>query len=293
MQAVLVAPGGTPALVDVPVPEPGPNEVLVKIVAAAVNPVDAFTAAGGPREAGWAAPDAVLAMGWDLAGEVVAAGSGAGLRPGVRVAALVADPTVGTFAEYAVLPAADLAVVPDGMSTVDAATLPLAALTAAQALDLTGATSGDLLVTGAAGAVGGFAVTLAARAGWTVTGLARAADADAVRALGACVAIDDLGGRFDAALDGAVLGDPVAARVGDGGVYVGVIPGGEPRTDRIRTVAVSAAADGPRLAGLFELAAQGVLTTRVRTTFPLARFDDALTEAARGGARGKVVITVA
>ncbi|KXP04699.1 zinc-binding dehydrogenase [Tsukamurella tyrosinosolvens] len=292
MQAVHVRPGGAPAIVEVPVPELRAGEVLVRIAAAAVNPVDAFTAAGGPRDAGWAAPDAVLGLGWDLAGEVVAVGDGAAIAPGTRVAAIVADPTVATFAEYVALPAADVAPIPDGIGTVDAAALPLASLTAAQALDLVGEPGGDLLITGAAGAVGGFAVPLAVRAGWTVTGLARPADAEGVRDAGA-EAATGLTGGYDAALDTASLGESVAATVRDGGAYIAVLPGTEPRTDRIRSVAVSVRADGQRLAGLFDLAAQGVLAPRVRATFPLARFDEALAAAATRGARGKVVVTVA
>lgn len=292
MQAVHVRPGGAPAIVEVLVPELRAGEVLVRIAAAAVNPVDAFTAAGGPRDAGWAAPDAVLGLGWDLAGEVVAVGDGAAITPGTRVAAIVADPTVATFAEYVALPAADVAPIPDGIGTVDAAALPLASLTAAQALDLVGEPGGDLLITGAAGAVGGFAVPLAVRAGWTVTGLARPADAEGVRDAGA-EAATGLTGGYDAALDTASLGESVAATVRDGGAYIAVLPGTEPRTDRIRSVAVSVRADGQRLAGLFDLAAQGVLAPRVRATFPLARFDEALAAAATRGARGKVVVTVA
>ncbi|RDB48206.1 zinc-binding dehydrogenase, partial [Tsukamurella tyrosinosolvens] len=98
---------------------------------------------------------------------------------------------------------------------------------------------------------------------------------------------------YDAALDTASLGESVAATVRDGGAYIAVLPGTEPRTDRIRSVAVSVRADGQRLAGLFDLAAQGVLAPRVRATFPLARFDEALAAAATRGARGKVVVTVA
>jgi NADPH:quinone reductase-like Zn-dependent oxidoreductase len=293
MQAVLVALGGLPSLVDVPAPKPGAGEVLVRIAAAAVNPVDAFTAAGGPRDAGWVDADAVLGLGWDLAGEVVSAGEGATLAPGTRVAAIVADPTVATFAEYVALPEAHVAMIPEGVGTVDAAALPLAALTAAQALDLAGPPSGELLITGAAGAVGGFAVTLAARAGWAVTGLARESDRDTVLAFGAARAVTDPSGEYAVVLDAAVLGEAVAALVRDGGTYVGVIPGGEPRTERIRAVAVSAAPDGERLAGLLDLAARGALASRVRTTVPLSRFDEALAEAATSGARGKVVLTVA
>ncbi|MBS4100406.1 alcohol dehydrogenase catalytic domain-containing protein [Tsukamurella paurometabola] len=292
MQAVHVRPGGVPAIVEIPVPDPRPGEVLVRIAAAAVNPVDAFTAAGGPRDAGWVGPDAVLGLGWDLAGEVVAAGDGAAITPGTRVAAIVADPAIATFAQYVALPAADVAPIPDGIGTVDAAALPLASLTAAQALDLAGEPAGDLLITGAAGAVGGFAVPLAVRAGWSVTGLARSSDAEGLRALGAAP-LADLAGGYDAALDTASIGEPVAATVRGGGTYIAVLPGTEPRTDRIRSVAVSVRADGARLASLFDLAAQGVLVPHVRATVPLARFDEALAAAAMRGARGKVVVVVA
>ena len=120
--------------------------------------------------------------------------------------------------------------------------MPLNALTAVQALDLLALEAGQsLLVTGAAGAVGGYAVQLAVRRGLSVTALAREADEAFVRSLGA--------GRFvsgevaprsvDAVLDAAVLGEPALEWVRDGGVFVGVIPHTEPASVRgVRTAAV-------------------------------------------------------
>ncbi len=292
MQAVLVSPGAAPSFVDIPVSQPGPGEMLVQIAAAGVNPVDGFTAAGGPREAGWAPSDAVLGLGWDLAGEVVATGDGASVLVGARVAAIVADSTTPTFSEFVTVPESDVAVIPDGMATTDAAALPLVTLTAAQALDLAGTPPGELLITGAAGAVGAHAVVLAARAGWTVTGLARDADRAFVLGAGAATATVEVDGEYDAVLDAANLGDAAVAAVRDGGRYVGVIPGANPTTERIVSTAVQTVPDGARLAELLGLAAQGVLAPRVRAIVPLARFDAALEEAARSGARGKVVVTV-
>ncbi len=186
--AVVRNPGGPDAIeiLDLPVVEPGPGEVRVEIAAAAVNPVDLAVADGvglidQPERTG---------LGWDFAGIVVAAGPGVDLSVGTRVAGLVDgfDRDFGTYAELLVVPATDLAVVPDGLDLVTASTLPLNGLAAAQILDLLGDAPGDgnwLLVTGAAGAVGGYVAALAPRRGWQVTGLARSEDEQFVRGLGA------------------------------------------------------------------------------------------------------------
>ena len=147
-------------------------------------------------------------LGWDFAGTVVATGPGVDLAVGTRVAGLVAgfDRDFGTYAEQLVVPAADLAVVPDGLDLVAASTVPLNGLAAAQIVDLLGDAPTDgnrLLVTGAAGAVGGYVASLAQDRGWQVTGLARAEDEEFVRSLGADFTTHAEPG-WDAVADGAV-----------------------------------------------------------------------------------------
>src|SRR6202046_3289318 len=160
--AVIRTPGGPDSIefIDLPVAEPGPGEVRVQIVAAPVNPVD-LTVASGPLHA----------MGLINQPEHT------------RVA-----PDFGPYAGQLIVPAPSLAVVPDRLDLAAASTVPLNALTAAQIVDLLGDAPTDgsrLLVTGAAGAVGGYTASLAQDRGWQVTGLARAEDEDFVRSLGA------------------------------------------------------------------------------------------------------------
>ena len=166
--AVVRIPGGPDSIeiIDVPVVEPGPGEVRVRIAAAPVNPVDLATAGGGVHAMGLIRQPKWTGLGWDFAGTVVASGHDVDLAVGTRVAGLVAgfDRDFGTYAEQLVVPTRDLAVVPDGLDLVSASTVPLNGQGAAQIVDLLGAARTDgnrLLVTGAAGAVGGYIASLA------------------------------------------------------------------------------------------------------------------------------------
>ncbi|MCT7353349.1 NADP-dependent oxidoreductase, partial [Streptomyces sp. 15-116A] len=182
--AVVTSFGGPEAvrIVETAVPEPGEREVRIKVAAAALNPVDAAL-----REGVFGGAGTSIGLGWDVAGTVDAAGAGAGWSAGEEVVALhhgMLRP-LGTHADYVVVPADAVARAPRTADAVQAATLPLNALTAAQALDLLDLAPGSsLLVTGAAGAVGGYAVQLAALRGVSVTGLAREDDEEFVRSLG-------------------------------------------------------------------------------------------------------------
>ena len=189
--AVVRTPDGPDSIeiIDVPVVEPGPHEVRVAIAAAPVNPVDLGVASGTFHAMGLINQPERTGLGWDFAGTVVATGPGVDLAIGTRVAGLVVgfDRDYGTYAEQLVVAAGDLAVVPAGLDLVAASTVPLNGLAAAQIVDLLGDASNDgnrLLVTGAAGAVGGYVASLARDRGWHVTGLARAQDEEFVRSLG-------------------------------------------------------------------------------------------------------------
>lgn len=292
MRAAVVRTFGGPEAVEIveaELPEPAARQVRIRVAASALNPVDAGVRAGAFGGAG-----KQIGLGWDVAGTVDATGVATAWNVGDAVVALdygMVAP-LGAHAEYVVVAADAVAKAPATADAVHAATLPLNALTAAQALDLLELTPGrSLLVTGAAGAVGGYAVQLAAHRGVTVTGLAREGDAELVRSLGAAHVTAPEPGAFDAVLDAAVLGETALAWVRDGGAYAGVIPQAQPAPVRgVRTTAVEVSPDGARLAELVRLVDEGVLTLRVAETFAL---DDAAKAHARleeGGVRGRLVL---
>jgi len=295
---VVRTPGGPDSIeiIDLPVAEPGPGEVRVAIAAAPVNPVDLAVASGALHRIGLINQPEHTGLGWDFAGTVAAAGPGVDLAPGARVAGLIGgfDRDFGTYAEQLVVPATSVAVVPDGLDLVAASTVPLNALTAAQIVDLLGDAPADgnrLLVTGAAGAVGGYVASLAQDRGWRVTGLARAEDEEFVRGLGADFTTRAEPG-WDAVADGAVMQESALALVRDGGVFVGVQPSAKLPAERgIRVDAVMVHPDGPRLAGLLVRTASGELPARVHAVVPLDQVADAHRAVAKGGLRGRYVLT--
>ena len=294
MRAAVVRTFGGPEaveVVDVDVPEPAARQVRIRVAAAALNPVDAGVRAGAFGGAG-----KQIGFGWDVAGTVDATGVATAWSVGDEVVALdygMVRP-LGTHAEFVVVDTDAVAKAPATVDAVHAATLPLNALTAVQALDLLGLAPGQsLLVTGAAGAVGGFAVQLAARRGVAVTALAREDDEELVRSLGAAhFTSGAVGtGSVDAVLDAAILGEAALEWVRDGGAYVGVIPQAAPASVRgVRTGAVEVSADGARLAELAGLVDEGVLTLRVAETYALEDAAKAHARLAEGGVRGRLVL---
>jgi NADPH:quinone reductase-like Zn-dependent oxidoreductase len=294
--AVVRTPDGPDAieLIDVPAVEPGHGQVRVEIAAAPVNPVDLAVAGGFFHGTGLINQPDWTGLGWDFAGTVAATGPGVGLAIGTRVAGMVGgfDRDFGTYAEQLVVPVADVAIVPDGLDLIAASTVPLNGLTAAQILDLLGdaPAGGRLLVTGGAGAVGGYVAPLAQDRGWQVTGLARAQDEAFVRGLGADFTTHAEPG-WDAVADGAGLQEQALALVRDGGAFVGVKPNAKPAAERgIAVHAVVAHADGNRLAELLDRTATGELPTRVHAVVPLDQVADAHRAVAKGGVRGRYVL---
>src|SRR6202034_240416 len=289
MRAVVVRTCGGPEaleVIDAPVPEPGRGQVRIRVEAAAVNPVDAATRQGFMNVD---RPGAIrdrnhVGIGWDVAGTVEAAGPGVSAPvPGDRVIGLRdrLDQPLGTYAEQLVLDAADVAPIPRDVDSVAASTLPLNGLTAVQALDLLGPAAGQtILVTGAAGGLGGFGVELAAMRGLRVIAAAGDDDEKLVRDLGAAAfvprsadlatAVRDLvPGGVDAVFDAAVLGYPALDAVRAGGSFAAFVGSGPAPLRGIRVVPVNIHADGAALAGLVALAASGKLTLRVAGTYPL------------------------
>ncbi|GAB7040354.1 MULTISPECIES: alcohol dehydrogenase catalytic domain-containing protein [Catenuloplanes] len=284
----------TPVLEPVTLPAPGAGELRVRVIAASVDPVDLFLAGGSGRTV-WGLTG-TIGLGSSLTGIVTGIGDGVtGFAPGDRIAA--AHPVLGApargHAEETVVPAYAAAPLPAGLDPVAAATVPLNGLTAAQLLDRLGPAGGrTLLVTGAAGGVGGFAVALAARAGWAVTALARGSDRDFVLRAGARELVTELPGpAFDAVVDAAVLEAAALGAVRDGGALAGPTSARPATPERGITVdLVDSQPDGDRLAALLALAADGVLELRVAGTVPLSDAALAYGNVAAGGGRGRWVL---
>ncbi|QLY33845.1 zinc-binding dehydrogenase [Nocardia huaxiensis] len=295
--AVVRTPSGPDSIeiIDVPVAEPGPGEVRVAVAAAPVNPTDLGVAGGFFHRMGMINQPSHTGLGWDFAGTVLATGPGVDLAAGTRVAGMVLgfDRDFGTYAEQLVVPAADLAVVPDDLDLVAASTVPLSGSSAAQIVDLLGDAPADgnrLLVTGAAGAVGANVAALAPDRGWQVTGLARAEDESFVRALGAGFRTEAEPG-WDAVVDTTAQQTWSLTPVRDGGIFVGVRPNLTPAAERGITVKIlMVQSDGRRLAQLLAHAAAGRLPARVHAVLPLAEAATAHHAMANGGTRGRYVL---
>jgi NADPH:quinone reductase-like Zn-dependent oxidoreductase len=239
--------------------------------------------------------------GWDLAGEVAEVGEGvSGLQAGQRVTGMLYWPgTKGTKGAYAQLVAIDadlLVPIPEGMDDATAATIPLNALTADQALKIIDPAPGTtLLVTGASGAVGAFGAQLAVQRGLRVIAQAGRDDEDFVASLGVeevlsrdadLTAIDEV----DNVLDAVPLGPVAATRMAEGGtaVFTRGVEGDPPPGRRFEVVLVKP--DTPTLRRVVADVADGLLATRVAQVLPLAEAARAheLTEA--GGNRGKILL---
>lgn len=230
------------ALTNSPAPQAGPGEMLVRVRAAGLNPVDYKIRQGMLRAISrYPLP---IVMGNELAGEVVALGPGVSrFAVGDRVMARVSKQKLGAFAELARVDEAFAARVPASMDFVHAAALPLAGLTALQCLrdELHAAPGKHILITGGAGGVGTFAIPLAKWLGAQVTTTASLRGEKLVRQLGADHVIDytrerlsDHAGRFDGALD-LVGGDTLPqlfALVKPGGSVVSIAGLPEPETAR-------------------------------------------------------------
>ncbi|ADD41998.1 NADP-dependent oxidoreductase [Stackebrandtia nassauensis] len=288
-----------------PVPTPGTGQVLIRTHAAALNPLDIKIITGLVQEVFPVTHP--FTPGLDVAGVVESVGPDVtGYAPGDDVAAFTV-PLFGALAEYTLATAGPcLARRPGRLDVVQAAALPAAAMTAATMLDLAQPRPGQtVLIVGATGGVGSFAVQLATQAGARVLATARTEDADQIRALGARHAIDYSNqvtasqaraiapGGVDIAIDlvSANLADTIPA-IADGGRLVSLV--GEERTGhntRGITVVRSDMQPMPgRLGELLELADTGSLTVPVSTVYPFAEADRALADLAGKHTRGKLAV---
>jgi len=273
---------------DVPALEPGPTEVLVRVAAAGVNPVDWKVRAGG----GFLG-EPPFTVGWDVAGTVEAVGRGVTwLAPGDRVFGMPRFPReAACYAEYVVAPSRQLARTPEAWSDLEAGAVPLAGLTAWQALvETAGVGEGSrVLVLGAAGGVGHLAVQIAKARGAWVAGTSSVEKHSFLRELGVDEPLDkdgplevDVEVVFDAVGGGAALAAPPDARV----VTVSgasVEPLREAGRDAVALLVE------PDRGGLEGLVAAGV-RPHVEATFPLEQAGAAHALGERGRTRGKIVL---
>jgi NADPH:quinone reductase-like Zn-dependent oxidoreductase len=311
VRAILVERFGGPEvlrLASVPEPTPGPGEVLVRVAAAGVNPVDWKVRAGAAGERFGRPP---YVPGWDVAGVVEATGDRVtAFAPGDDVVGLPRFPEpAGCYAEYVRAPAGQLAAAPAGMDPAAAAGLPLAGLTALQVLDLAGVTEGHrVLVHAAAGGVGHLAVQLAKGRGAYVIGTARADNHPFLRELGVDQAVDYATVAFEQAVEDVdLVVNPIGGDYGrrslrvlrPGGVLAMIVGGGDQglaaaaRAAGVRLVRHLVHPDGPRLAQLAELAGRDGLRVVVEHLLPLEQAGRAHQLGERGRTRGKIVLAVA
>jgi len=291
--------------VEVPRPEAGISQVLVRVHAAGVNPTDwkhrAHRVFLGP-------PPFVL--GWDVSGVVEATGYGVTLfKPGDEVFGMLPYPFgVGSHAEYAVGPARAFAFKPATIDHVAAGALPLAALTAWQALNDTAHLQAGqrVLIHAAAGGVGHLAVQIAKASGAYVIGTASERNHDLVRGLGADEVIDYTATDFTAAApDIDVVLDPISGDYSarslrvlrNGGILVSLLPFAPEIPDEAARLGVRAEVmlveyDHQGMTVIADLVTQGRLRPVIAATFPLADAAKAHVRGETGHVAGKIVLTM-
>ena len=303
--------GGT-RICDAPAPRPVLSEVLVRVVAASVNPIDVKTAAGQGAAAGVGTWPAVL--GSDFSGIVVEAPfEGFRLQPGDEVYGVTGAPrSSGSFAEYVAVPAHHLSLKPKVLSHAEAAAVPLAALTAWGAVvELAKAHEGQrMLIHAGAGGVGHFAVQLAAYFGAHVIATASARNLDWLRELGASESIDYTSTRFEQVVDEV---DVVIDLVGDRQEHTGprslsvlrhqglmvTVPSAtwptlmaDAAQAGVRATSFRVDPDAATLAVIARLITSGDVRVSVQDVYPFERIGDALHVVEAGHVRGKVVVQI-
>ncbi len=296
-------------LETVEVPEPGPNDVLVRVAGAGLNPIDWKTRKGLGFAARQIENDLPWTPGYDLSGEVVAIGdSVTTLAPGDRVMGMVGFPAGGGgYAQYAVVPADDLAIVPAELDLVSAGAVPLAALTAWQALfEVAGLESGQkVLIHAGAGGVGHFAIQFALERGAHVVATASSSNRDFLAGLGVHEVIDYHTTRvedecygLDVVLD--LIGGDVGKRslhtLSEHGVLVTVptVTADDIITDAesrgLRAHGMTVRPDVFHLEEIAELIEDGDVRVHIDQQFPLSEAAAAHSLLEGGHVRGKLVL---
>jgi NADPH:quinone reductase-like Zn-dependent oxidoreductase len=302
--------GGPVSLMNLPIPEIGSDEVLIRVQAAGVNPFD------------WKVADGILKdekehhfpliLGFDAAGMVERVGADvSGLFEGDEVYGYLSKPVIGkgSYAEYVVAPAAIVAKKPEAVSFAEAAALPMPGLTAMDLVDAVDLRKGEtILIVGATGGVGSYAVQLAARRGARVIATARGANEAFVRELGAAETIDHsredvIEAMLVAHPDGIeaiidVVSDPKVLRrmarlVKKGGRIASSVHAADVEylSERgVRATNVGMQPEAWRLEELSGMVDAGEISVQLEHTFPLEEAREALEVSRTGHVRGKIVL---
>lgn len=298
MQGVQVGEGGALSVRQLAVPKPGAGEVLIKVRAAGVNPVD-WKAAGGRVG---------QVPGTDVSGVIDTLGEGvSGWQVGEQVLGFARQS--GSYAEYAVIPASSLARKPKSMTFEEAAGVPIAAETAYRALhEAGGIRSGQtVLIHGAAGGVGSAAVQIAKAAGARVIGTASANNLEFLKSIGADQVIDYHAQKFEDVVKDVDLvlntaNAETSARsiaiVREGGTLVSIVGAADARrcaAAKIRCARpdrTTGASNAQMLARVGELAEAGKFKVHVDGVYPMADAAKAWDKSRDGHTRGKLIIQV-
>lgn len=292
---------------DLKKPAPGEGEVLVRIKAAGVNPVDSAVVRGMLQQMIPAEFPAI--PGWDLAGVVEECGHGARrFKAGDEVYAYARRPVIeqGTFAEYTAIPESYLALKPKSLSMAEAGGVPLVGLTAWQSLfDAGRLKKGEtVLILGASGGVGSMAIQFAKHAGARVIAVASAKNHDYIKELGADETIDyskgDVGDAVrNVAPDGVDLiyhcsrGDSLKQSIGtlkNSGRLISITNSDPDKKEDIEFAYVFVEPNAPQLDQIRELADSGKLKVSVSGTFSLEEVPEALKQIETLHSRGKLVV---
>ncbi|KRA24272.1 NADPH:quinone reductase [Microbacterium sp. Root61] len=315
MRAAVIDAAGGPAalrLDTLPVPSPVLSELLVRVVAAGINPIDAKTRSGAGAYG--AIRDFPAALGFDFSGVVVKAPyESHPLQPGTAVFGMLPFPrTGGSYAEYAVVPSLSVARKPASLSHVEAAGVPLAALTAwGLVVETARAHEGQrILIHAGSGGVGHFAVQIAAYFGAHVTATGSGANAAWLRELGATVVVDYTTTRFeDVVADVDVVIDLIGnvhdstgsrslSVLRPGGLYVIVPTGSWPgyaeaaASAGVRATSYKVIPDAAVLSTIARLLDSPALQVYVDRVFDLADAAAAHAQLELGHTRGKIVLRV-
>jgi NADPH:quinone reductase-like Zn-dependent oxidoreductase len=291
---------------EAPRPVPGQRQVLVKVAATSFNPVDAGIR-GGYLSAVYKISFPHV-PGVDVAGTIAELGEQVqGWNVGDAVVAFLPLDADGAAAEYALAPAESLAAAPTSVELADAAALPEPGLTAWQSLfEIADLTAGQtILINGASGAVGGYAVQLAKQAGAVVTATAKERDADRLRGYGADRIVDYIdftqspitvdGQPFDVVLNlistSPEQTEALLGVVADGGFHVGTMTSGPENPGReVRTQRVFVRSDAAQLAGLVSRVDAGQLRIEVADRRPLADAAAVHDDSDAGRLHGKTIL---
>jgi NADPH:quinone reductase-like Zn-dependent oxidoreductase len=282
-------------LEELPVPAPGEGEVLIKVSFAGVNPIDWKLRSGAYHA--FMPVTFPAKPGIDVSGVIEEVGPGVSTW---KKGDAVLGTARGSYAEFALAKASDVVAKPASLSFEDAASLPVGALTAWQLVEEAGVSSGQrVLVQGAAGGVGLFALQFAKLRGAHVVGSASAANLDFIKSLGADEVLDYSKGplalkNLDVVIDtvgGGAL-DGAYALLKKGGVVV--TPAGQPSADKAKALGITAKGvnRGPItvLSVIADLVAAKKVVTAIQKVFPLAQAAQAQTLSQGGHGRGRILI---